>query len=189
MFSFSIVTQVVLSYCYNHQTITENSLFSKQKIRKERKKRKGKHTYSEGSISAAMLMLSPAGAAPDWNGGGSAPARRSLEPRESRLPGTTHYTCFSCVSHFFAAGSSPKPCDCSCHTKSWSSAPPSLTHADTKKKHFLGTLCEGACISTTDRIPWLRVCSPSGTIVHEPKHFSYNVIYRKISSLLINMQM
>lgn len=135
-----------------------------------------KHTYSEGSSSAAMLMLSPAVAASDWRCGGSARALRSLEPREIRLLSTTHYTCFSCVYLVFAAGSSPKPCDCRCHTSLGATPPP--WRMPIYRKYILWARCaqETRCalrdaaaavthddnnssISTTDRTSWLRACS------------------------------
>lgn len=50
---------VVITFVIISKTITVKLIYHKQT------KQEGKRTYSAGSISAAMLMLSPAAAAPD----------------------------------------------------------------------------------------------------------------------------
>lgn len=91
-----------------------NSLFAHTQ-----KKREGKESAltlrapSPQPCWCCLLLL------PHWNNGVAAwlGARRSLEPRESRLLRTTHYTCFSCVSHFLRRAAIPNLW-LRCHTKS-----------------------------------------------------------------------
>ena len=149
-------------------------------------------------MSAAMLMLSPAVAAPDWrlggSGSGSELARATWKSSAEDHP--LHVLSPVSISFFFffAAGSKPKLVTAAATQTSWAlhtpphSPSPLLTHADMWKEHLWARCVQetrccshdisiiiisiiiSSSSSTTDRGSWLRACSPIGTIVHEPKH-------------------
>lgn len=117
-------------------------------------------THSEGSISKAMLMLSPAGAAPEWLCGGSGRCSRATwKPSARDHP--LHVLLLFIVFH--EVGNSLKPCDSRCHTKSW--RPTSfLTHEGTFCAAVLGDAAAVVrSISTAGGQPLChRACSPLG---------------------------